>query len=175
MTVDPAKAAASLELDGTRYSFCSLPCFGRFRAQPERYLDANPSTRSEEFPQTERLPHKREYTCPMHPEVVQNGPGVCPLCGMALEPTTASLAPERNPEAGDMVRRFRIALGFTIPLLALMLTALLTGWQAPNWLEFVIATPVVLWCGRPIFERAWMSVIHRSPNMFTLIGLGAGV
>jgi Cu+-exporting ATPase len=163
MTVDPDKAAASSEHAGHRYHFCSLGCFAKFRATPEKYLSPAAA------PEPMSAPHGgAEYTCPMHPQVSQIGPGVCPLCGMALEPKAVSLVEERNPELDDMTRRFWIALVFTAPLL------LLAVWTSPPWLQLVLATPVVFWCGRPIFERAWASLIHRSPNMFTLIGLGTG-
>jgi len=155
MTVDPARAAATLERDHEKYYFCGLPCFAKFRAGPA----AAPKV----------APHDAEYTCPMHPEVLQRGPGTCPLCGMALEPKTATLAEEANPELADMTRRFWIAAAFSAPLLVLAMLEL-----APAWLQLVLATPVVLWCGWPIFERAWASLLHRSPNMFTLIGVGAG-
>src|SRR5581483_5904716 len=120
-------------------------------------------------------PSAREYTCPMHPEVVSERPGPCPLCGMALEPKAASLEDEANPELDDMTRRFWVALAFTVPLLVMSMAGMFAmSWKTPNWLALLLATPVVLWCGWPIFERAWASVRHRSPNMFTLIGLGAG-
>ena len=121
------------------------------------------------------MPTGVAYTCPMHPEIQQIGPGTCPLCGMALEPKTVSLVEEANPELDDMTRRFWIAAGVTAPLLALAMAEMFTmRWHTPPWVEFLLATPVVLWAGRPIFERAWASLVHRSPNMFTLIGIGAG-
>ena len=166
MTVDPDKAAASSEHAGNLYHFCSLGCFAKFRAAPEKYL--SPAAAPEP-------PGGAEYTCPMHPQVSQIGPGVCPLCGMALEPRTVSLGEERNPELDDMRRRFLIALAFTAPLLLLAMIPMVgLRWTPPAWLQLTLATPVVFWCGWPIFERAWASVIHRSPNMFTLIGLGSG-
>ena len=105
----------------------------------------------------------------MHPEVLQSGPGTCPLCGMTLEPQTATLTEETNPELADMTRRFWIAAAFSAPLLALAILEI-----GPAWLQLVLATPTVLWCGWPVFARAWASVLHRSPNMFTLIGAGTG-
>jgi len=155
MMVDPAQAAASIERDGRKYYFCGLPCFAKFRAGPAATPKAAPAD--------------AEYTCPMHPEVLQRGPGTCPLCGMALEPKTATLVEEANPELTDMTRRFWIAAAFSAPLLVLAMLDI-----APAWLQLLLATPVVLWCGRPIFERAWASLLHRSPNMFTLIGVGTG-
>jgi P-type Cu+ transporter len=156
MTVDPATAAGSSERDGETHYFCGLGCKKKF--------DENVPPPPED--------KDAEYTCPMHPEVRQIGPGSCPKCGMALEPVTLTLEDAANPELADMSRRFRISLFFTIPLLVFMF---LPEWPARRWMECALATPVVLWCGWPIFERAWASVVNRSPNMFTLIGLGAGV
>jgi P-type Cu+ transporter len=112
-----------------------------------------------------------EYTCPMHPEVLQMGPGSCPKCGMALEPVNITLdsVDEINPEYKDMLRRF----WFSVPPSAVLLGMMFAGMRSP-WLEFILATVVVLWAGRPIFNRAWDSIVNRSPNMFTLIGMGAG-
>jgi Cu+-exporting ATPase len=130
------------------------------------------------------LPASRtEYTCPMHPEIVRSEPGSCPICGMAVEPRTVTAAQEQNPELRDMTRRFWIGVALTVPLLAIAMGSMvwlhdfmhvLEGPRLP-WLEFVLATPVVLWCGLPFFQRFWSSLVNRSPNMFTLIGLGTGV
>ena len=124
---------------------------------------------------------RTEYTCPMHPEIVRSEPGVCPICGMALEPREAT-GEEVNPELVDMTRRFWISAGLTVPILAFMISEMIPGdpllhaigpkWS--QWIQFALATPVVLWCGWPFFQRAWMSVRNRSLNMFTLIGLGTG-
>jgi P-type Cu+ transporter len=122
-----------------------------------------------------------EYTCPMHPEIVRNQPGSCPICGMALEPRNVS-ADTENPELTNMTKRFWIAVALTLPLLAIMVSDLLPGDPLEHllpgrwlgWVEFAFATPVVLWAGWPFFERGWASVVHRSPNMFTLIAMGAG-
>jgi Cu+-exporting ATPase len=125
---------------------------------------------------------KTEYTCPMHPEIVRAGPGSCPICGMALEPRTVT-AEEDNPDLRDMTRRFWISLTLTAPLLAIAMGSMLSphafmaspwNWGLP-WLELLLATPVVLWCGWPFFQRGWASVINRSTNMFTLIAMGTGV
>src|ERR1039458_8837238 len=136
-----------------------------------------------------------EYTCPMHPEIVRPAPGSCPICGMALEPRTVTAAAEENPELRDMTRRFWVSLALTVPLMAISMASMLWpsffvqrvdtlagyryqfflwGWGLP-WLEFILATPVVLWCGLPFFQRFWTSILNRSPNMFTLIGMGTGV
>jgi Cu+-exporting ATPase len=138
-------------------------------------------------PESPALPStKTEYTCPMHPEVVRSEPGHCPICGMALEPRTVSVD-EENPELRDMSRRFWISLALTVPLLAIAMGSMLwphvfrnlsingtsVAWQP--WLEFLLATPVVLWCGWPFFQRGWASIVNRSTNMFTLIAMGTGV
>jgi len=127
--------------------------------------------------------NRTEYTCPMHPEIVRSAPGTCPICGMALEPRTVSARPEENPELRDMTRRFWISLALTAPLMAIAMAAML--WETPlhrilpmaalPWLELALATPVVLWGGWPFFQRFWTSLANRSPNMFTLIGMGTGV
>jgi Cu+-exporting ATPase len=123
---------------------------------------------------------RTEWTCPMHPEIVRPGPGACPICGMALEPRTVTLAEEESPELRDMTRRFWIGLALTVPLVALAMSDLIPGQPVQHgasprllaWLQLALATPVVLWGGWPFFQRAWASVANRSPNMFTLIGLG---
>ena len=121
------------------------------------------------------------YTCPMHLQIRQVGPGVCPICGMALEPELASAEAAPNPEVADMTRRFWIALVLTLPVLALEMGGHLTnlhmllGQNWSNWLQFVLATPVVLWGGAPFFVRGWQSIVTRNLNMFTLIAMGIGV
>ena len=173
MMVDPARAAAALELDNHKYSFCALNCFAKFRADPERYL--HPEAASSK----PAVASGTEYTCPMHPEVVEPKPGVCPICGMALEPKTFSLdGDDSNPEFDDMMRRLRISAALASPLLLIamgeMFVTLPFSRQWLGWIEFVLATPVVLWGGLPFFERGWASIRHRSPNMFTLIAIGTG-
>jgi P-type Cu+ transporter len=130
-------------------------------------------------PTTISLPQtKTQYVCPMHPEVVRDQPGSCPKCGMALEPRTVTLEEEANPEYVDMKRRFIISLFLTIPTLGLALTEMagahMLSSGARNWIELALATPVVLYCGLPFFQRGWASIVNRSPNMFTLIGIGTG-
>jgi len=125
---------------------------------------------------------KVEYSCPMHPQIVRDQPGSCPICGMALEPRTVTLAEGPNPELAAMSRRFWIGLALSLPVFILAMGDMLPGkplhrllsMTAMNWVQLVLATPVVFWCGWPFFVRAWSSVIHRSPNMFTLIALGVG-
>ena len=123
---------------------------------------------------------KLEYICPMHSEVISDHPGSCPKCGMALEPRTVALEEGPNPELVDMSRRFWLGVALSLPIFVIAMAGMVPGlslhqWMGPlNWLQLILATPVVLWCGAPFFERAWASVIHRSPNMFTLIALGVG-
>jgi Cu+-exporting ATPase len=126
-------------------------------------------------PEMPPTPAKTKWTCPMHPEIVRDEPGSCPICGMALEPMTVA-AEEENPELRDMSRRFWIGLALTIPLLLHMIPAVAEAipHSITDWLQLALATPVVLWCGWPFLERFWTSLVNRSPNMFTLIGLGVG-
>ena len=133
-------------------------------------------------PEIPQAAARTEYTCPMHPQIVRPGPGSCPICGMALEPRTVTAVVEENPELRDMTRRFWVSVVLTAPLLAIAMGSMIwpdeflqtEGTQLP-WIEFLLATPVVLWCGLPFFQRFWTSLVNRSPNMFTLIGLGTGV
>jgi Cu+-exporting ATPase len=167
MKVDPQKAAGAVEHEGKTYHFCSKGCAAKFQADPDKYLV--PQAAPEPMrPQSAGV----EYTCPMHPEVRQIGPGSCPKCGMALEPVSLSAATvhEVNPEYTDMKRRFWLS----VPLSAVLLALMFLGIHKP-WIECVLASPVVLWAGWPIFARAWASLRNRSLNMFTLIGAGSGV
>jgi Cu+-exporting ATPase len=179
MTVDPAQAAGSTTYEGTTYFFCNPGCLERFRADPAAYVTAAEPSTTVPPP----APAGAVWTCPMHPEIVRSGPGSCPICGMALEPRVPTLEEGENPELRDMTRRFRVGLGLTVPILALMVDEILP-WRPlhttlPAWLvawsQLVLATPVVWWAGWPFFERGWASVVHRSPNMFTLIALGTGM
>ncbi|MEJ7623837.1 MAG: heavy metal translocating P-type ATPase [Pyrinomonadaceae bacterium] len=174
MTVSPDTAAGNYEHNGTTYYFCSVGCLNKFKNDPESFL----------APKKEKdLPQGVEYTCPMHPEIVQIGPGSCPICGMALEPKVFSLdAEEDNSELRDMTRRFWVGVVLTLPVLVLTMGEMLPGNPlmtvfAPrtfSWIQFVLATPVVLWGGLPFFQRGWASILNRSPNMFTLIAIGTG-
>jgi Cu+-exporting ATPase len=186
MTVDPSRAAGQVEYKGETYYFCRTHCVHKFREDPERYLNkpvVTPLqiTRRKETPAAP-IAENVEYTCPMHPEIVRNGPGSCPICGMALEPRTATVEDD-NSELIDMKRRFWVSAALALPLLLLSMSEVIPGDpvrnaigpQNVNWLSLVIATPVVLWGGWPFFVRAWYSLVNRSPNMFTLIGLGVAV
>ena len=176
MSILPSDAVGHIEHRGHTYYFCNESCLERFSADPEAFLSPAPATSAPAGADT------REYTCPMHPEVRQIGPGACPKCGMALEPTTVSLDDEGNPELDDMMRRFRVSLALTLPILAFMISDVLPGHvlqhvmsaAAMTWTQFALATPVVLWGGWPFFVRGWASLVNRHLNMFTLIALGAG-
>jgi len=183
MKVDPDNAAGSFEYQGKTYYFCSTHCLHRFRENPESFLNPVPQAPIGITRQPKPVARDQKYTCPMHPEIVRDGPGSCPICGMALEPLTVSLDQEENPELVDMTRRFWIAVVLTIPVFALGMSDLIPGqplqqWvsmRTLQWVQLILATPVVLWCGWPFFVRAWESIVHRSLNMFTLIGLGVAV
>ncbi len=173
MTIDPADAAGHFDYKGQTYYFCAESCLEQFRENPEHFL--NPDKRA-----AASVDFEAEYTCPMHPEVRQKGPGSCPICGMALEPVDAAHVEERNVELEDMTRRFFVSLVLTAPILAFMVAELLPGRPLDrvvshglrNWIEFALATPVVWWGGAPFFERGWASIVNRYLNMFTLIALG---
>jgi Cu+-exporting ATPase len=174
MTVEPATAAGFFDYRDTRYYFCNPSCLTRFRSDPESFLKPRAD-------QAQPAAGGALYTCPMHPEVVQQGPGACPKCGMALEPMTISADDAPNPELVDMTRRFWIAAAIGLPVFVLAMADMVGAFRgshsamtAINWLGLVCSTPVVLWAGRPFFERGWASIRMRSPNMFTLIALGIG-
>ena len=174
MSVDPHNAKHRAEYRGRPYYFCSAGCRSKFVADPEKYL-------SKDKRAPEPVPEGATYTCPMHPEIRQIGPGSCPICGMALEPELATAESGPNPELADMQRRFWIGLLLTLPVFALEMVAHLIDLHGvlrastSNWIQFVFATPVVLWAGWPFFERGWQSLRTRNLNMFTLIALGTGV
>ena len=188
MDVAPETAAGSSDYNGRTYFFCSRHCVERFRTDPARFLPGGSGHRDAE-PALVALapmspPAGTTYTCPMHPEVVRDGPGSCPICGMALEPRGVSSGEEEaDPELRDMSRRFWISLVLTIPLLLLSMVEMIPGWTPPTflsgrvlvWVQFALATPVVLWGGLPFFERGWSSLVNRRLNMFTLIAMGTGV
>jgi Cu+-exporting ATPase len=212
MTVDPAKAAPTVDYDGRTFHFCSQGCATKFRAEPEKYLKPKPRpapTKKEQQteyicpmdpevrqtgpgscpkcgmalePATITAPQSRtEYTCPMHPEIVRSEPGNCSICGMTLEPREI-IVTEANPELTDMTRRLWVSVILSAPMLAFMLGQLLAGHTMEHlipsrtwaFIEFALATPVVLWCGASFFMRGWQSIRNRSLNMFTLIALGTG-
>ncbi len=174
MTVDPHNAKHRHDHLGHTYYFCSAGCRTKFIADPDKYL--SPQER-----EAEPVPEGTIYTCPMHPEIRQIGPGACPICGMALEPDLVTADSGPNPELADMTRRFWIGLVLTLPVFALEMGGHLTGLHmilgqaTSNWIQLALATPVVLWAGWPFFERGWQSLVTRNLNMFTLIAMGTGV
>ena len=202
MRVDPANAKFRDSYEGVDYVFCSQGCKTRFAANPSAYVkralgqheprhppqgmakDAPPhhhahtSLLSKGAPS---VPAGTKWTCPMHPEIVRDAPGSCPICGMALEPMIATAGSGPNPELVDMTRRFWVGVALTVPVLVLGMGAELLGLAklipptTNAWVQLVLATPVVLWAGWPFFERAWSSLLNRSLNMFTLIAMGTGV
>ena len=227
MTVEPASAAEKFCYDGTTYCFCSVHCHKLFQTDPAKHLAAAESRQSTEPSSALSAHHleskpevlgaiytcpmdpqvrqqgagacpkcgmalepleigavltKAEYTCPMHPEIVRDAPGSCPKCGMALEARSVTLAEEENPELENMTRRFWVGMILSLPVLITAMSDMLPGQPlhqllSPRswvWFQLMLSTPVVLWCGWPFIERAWASVVNKSPNMFTLIGIGVG-
>jgi Cu+-exporting ATPase len=179
MEVDTKSAAGSVDYGGETYYFCGRGCLAKFQSGPSRYLKEvrAPERREAKAP-------AGEYTCPMHPEIVRSGPGSCPICGMALEPRGVTVEEEENAELKDMTRRFWVSLILTVPVLISAMSPLFLGGRSLGqlvparfwtWFELMLATPVILWGGWPFFARGWQSVVNRSLNMFTLIGLGVGV
>ncbi|MBY5360229.1 heavy metal translocating P-type ATPase [Rhizobium leguminosarum] len=175
MTVDRSTTKHFLKVDGEKFYFCSAACQAKFEADPSAYRDGK-------RPPAKPAPKGTLYTCPMHPEVVSDRPGDCPKCGMALEPMGIPPADEGpNPELVDFVRRLWISATLAVPLLALSMGPMFglplretIGEPQATYIELLLATPVVLWAALPFFRRAWASVVNRSPNMWTLIGLGVG-
>ncbi len=177
MSVDPSTAEHHVQHEGVRYFFCAANCRQRFLANPKTFLDpAGPS------PAEAAANALGEFTCPMHPEVLQLGPGACPYCGMALEPVLISAESGPNPELSEMTRRLWLALALTVPIVLLDMGGhffpAVHRVLSPNlstWIQAALATPVVLWAGWPFFARAWVSVRTRQLNMFTLIAIGTGM
>jgi P-type Cu+ transporter len=172
MTVDPNTAKHQAEVRGQPYHFCSDGCRTKFVGNPDKYLGER---------KAEPVIEGAIYTCPMHPEIRQVGPGTCPICGMGLEPELATADTGPNPELIDMTRRFWIGLALSVPVLVLEMGAHIVGahdWVDPtlsNYIQFAFSTPVVLWAGWPFFVRGWQSLVTRNLNMFTLIAIGTGV
>jgi Cu+-exporting ATPase len=216
MQVDPASAAGSFEHEGRMYYFCSKSYLNKFQQAPDSFAEGETEKEKESAskglaesnvytcpmhpdvrqtgpgscpkcgmalePLRVEVPKEKvEYTCPMHPEIVRDKPGNCPICGMALEPRTVT-ATEDNAELSDMKRRFWTSVALTIPLLVIAMGKMaglhFEQFASPStwgWVELLLASPVVLWGGWPFFVRGWQSILNRSLNMFTLIGLGVGV
>ena len=193
MMVDPEKAAAKAEHAGRMYYFCSKSCAERFSREPEKFLAAPGTAGMDHGPKHGEHTAMRSsgaiaprsvdekkvrYTCPMHPQIIRMGPGSCPICGMALEPMDVFAEVEADPEYDSMRLRFWVSAALSVPLLLLSMLGESLGFHLTptvrNVIEFLLATPVVLWGGLPFFGRFWSSLVNRSPNMFTLIGLGTG-
>ncbi|HEX2955703.1 MAG TPA: heavy metal translocating P-type ATPase [Chitinispirillaceae bacterium] len=174
MTVK-ADTSFKYRYEGTDYFFCSARCKNLFKYNPYKYI-GHPETKDI------HAGDKTEWTCPMHPQIVRQAPGSCPLCGMALEPRTVDLVQEKNPELQAMQQRFWMSVVFTIPLLVITMAHLFPGFEPglikpeiQKWIEFILSTPVVIYGGWPFFVRGWHSVVNRNLNMFTLISLGVSV
>jgi P-type Cu+ transporter len=174
MTVNSETSKHRFDNNGKTFHFCSAGCRTKFAADPLAYLEKDKRPKA-------AVPEGTIYTCPMHPEIRQVGPGSCPICGMALEPDVVSLDAPPNPELADMTRRFWVGLVLALPAVVLEMGGHLVGghgWVDPtlsNWIQFAFATPVVLWAGWPFFVRGWQSLVTRNLNMFTLIAVGTGV
>jgi len=175
MNVDPVSSKHRAAFGGETFHFCSAGCKAKFAADPAHYLEKSGKP-------APAAPEGAIYTCPMHPQIRQVGPGACPICGMALEPLLVTSEAAPNPELADMTRRLWVGLALSVPLVALdmgghWLPAIhrLVSPAAATWIEFALATPVVLWAGGPFFERGWRSLVTRNLNMFTLIAMGTGV
>ncbi|MBN9073623.1 MAG: heavy metal translocating P-type ATPase [Rhizobiales bacterium] len=173
MNVDRASARHFLKHDGQKFYFCSAGCKTKFEADPAAYEGERPAPPP--------APAGTLYTCPMHPEIVQDHFGDCPICGMALEPMTPAADAGPNPELVDFTRRFWIGAALSVPLMILSMGPMVglpvrawTGERTAVWLELLLATPVVLWAAQPFFRRGWASLVNRSPNMWTLIAVGVG-
>ncbi len=188
MTIEPAEGTGTIVRDGVTYFFCSISCLEKFHANPEIYLRSasdSAKTKSEHPSGMGHLGlHKlssapsTKYTCPMHPQIVRDGPGSCPICGMALEPMEVTLEEPENHELRDMSRRLWISAALSLPLLVLSMGPHLFGWMLPSWTQWIeakLASVVVLWGGWPFFQRGWQSIRSRNLNMFTLIAIGTGV
>jgi heavy metal translocating P-type ATPase len=193
MDVDPAASQHRLEHHGQTYHFCSGHCQAKFEASPNSYLHRRAAhahqgthhadhTPAHEVPSAAAVGQVEEWTCPMHPEIRQAGPGSCPICGMALEPVTVTADTGPSPELADMTRRFWVGVALSIPVLILGMGGDLFPAiddvippTVSSWIQLALATPVVLWAGWPFFERGWTSVRTLKLNMFTLIAMGTGV
>ena len=182
MTVDPA-STHHYDLAESRYYFCSAGCLAKFKLNPDHYLNSPSDNPGIDSPRLGSLAEPAQgtiWTCPMHPEVRRDGPGSCPICGMALEPLEPTLEEGPNTELIDFTHRLWLSAILAIPLVILSMGAELFGWEVlpmrtSTLVQLALATPVVLWGAKPFFERGWASIVTRKLNMFTLISLGVGV
>lgn len=189
MIVARESKALQTEYQGQAFLFCSSGCLRKFESNPERYLlGLEDATRHEPQYVTGASKdfgkdHSATYTCPMHPDVVQNGPGDCPICGMDLEPTTVAIDDEGDPELARMSRRFLVSVGLSLPVFLIAMSDMIPGQplqeqvssKVLTWIQFILATPVVIWAALPFFTRGWRSIVNRHLNMFTLVSSGVGV
>jgi Cu+-exporting ATPase len=176
MQFSPERAAGKMEYEGQTYYFCNPSCLEKFRNHPQNYLGPEKPSIAPIFSENKKK-EAGVFICPMDPEVRQDAPGPCPKCGMALEPSDAGLQEEANPELIAMKHRFWVSLVLTLPTLLIAMGEMLSGvsFRASVWIQFALATPVVLWGGWPFFQRGWISIVNRSLNMFTLIATGTGI
>ena len=180
MSFPPGDAGTQAEYQGQKYYFCCPHCARKFQENPRPYLDPLPAPAEKSDPGPLPADKKQVYTCPMHPEVMRDQPGACPICGMALEPMLATAEEAEDPELADMTRRFRVGLILTVPLALIAMSHMFSsdplGRILPsgrrNWLELILATPVVFWCGWSLLSRGWVSIRTLKLNMFTLIAMG---
>jgi len=184
MDVVPGQApGGSTDHAGQTYWFCSQGCREKFVGDPKRYVAPSPTKPAVDAIAPAPAPSRAKWTCPMHPQIVRDEPGSCPICGMALEPMTVTADDRPDPELIGMTRRFWIGLALTAPLLVFMIGDMLPGQplrhlvspRVAAWTQLALATPIVLWCGWPFFVRGWQSLVNRNLNMFTLIALGTGL
>ncbi|MEO8742095.1 MAG: heavy metal-binding domain-containing protein, partial [Lysobacteraceae bacterium] len=172
MTVDPNTAKFSAAHNDQTYYFCSAKCEAKFVAEPDKYLSSKVASVAPTSAGT-------QWTCPMHPQIVRDAPGACPICGMALEPMAPSADDSHaQAEIAAVRRKLWITIALTTPVFLVAMVPHMIGWHAPAWtawLEFVLGSIVVLWGGATFFQRFWTSLRNRSPNMYTLIGVGVGV
>jgi Cu+-exporting ATPase len=185
MQVDPAESAGSFEYKGATYHFCGLRCLDKFKNDPDSFLTRaapKPAAAKSSVPMPVAAGAPL-FTCPMHPQIVRSEPGNCPICGMTLEPRVVSAGEEASPELADMTRRFWISVALATPLILIEMSDMIPGQPLQRvmpaslrtWIELALATPAVMWAGWPLFVRGWQSIVNRSLNMFTLIGMGIGV
>ncbi|MGH8755301.1 MAG: heavy metal-binding domain-containing protein, partial [Burkholderiales bacterium] len=177
MSVNIATAKLTHAYAGRTWYFCGRHCLEKFAADPQRYAEKKPAAAVKPKGTPGAI-----YTCPMHPQIRQTGPGNCPICGMALEPVVASAEEQPNPELTDMTRRFWVGVALTLPVLVLAMAEHFPSLRVESlsatvsgWIQFLFTIPVVLWAGWPFFVRGWNSLVSRSLNMYTLIALGIGV
>src|SRR5215469_14728739 len=168
MTVDPAATPHHAHHHGADYFFCNAGCLTKFIAAPAKYIAPAPSTSA--------VLSSATWTCPMHPEILRDAAGSCPICGMALEATMPGATPAPNPERADMTRRWWIGAALALPLVVLDMSGHWSGISShlSVWFQLALATPIVWWAGWPFFQRGWASFVSRNLNMFSLIALGVG-